>query len=236
MAATALAHLPRELAHWSAAAAPMPMPMPMTPPHSDRLALSRHTNANPQHQYGGEQHYYSNAGQLLTPPDDTPPREPHAHAHLSSSSHASSSSQRDAYAPPSSSSSSQTQTQNASTSSSQIKSPPSPSHPKPDADAAADADDAPLAWTRDWLHPWVARSGRTESAALVAEKTCEMICYLWFAASPTPASNSNSTAGVVGRRMRGIVIMGRMEGVRIMGARKGKERGRRRRRARVRCS
>ncbi|KAJ7474021.1 hypothetical protein FB451DRAFT_1398028 [Mycena latifolia] len=55
--------------------------------------------------------------------------------------------------------------------------------------AAADADDAePLAWAHDWLH--VSRA-RPESAALVAEKTCEMICYLWFA---PPPSNENATA------------------------------------------
>ncbi|KAF7306234.1 hypothetical protein MIND_00414000 [Mycena indigotica] len=48
------------------------------------------------------------------------------------------------------------------------------------------------AWARDWLH--VART-RPESSALVAEKTCEMICYLWFAptSSKRPSSPSLSS-------------------------------------------
>ncbi|KAJ7232437.1 hypothetical protein B0H12DRAFT_1192332, partial [Mycena haematopus] len=55
----------------------------------------------------------------------------------------------------------------------------------------AATEDPPLAWTRDWLH--VSRT-RPESAALVAEKTCEMICYLWFASS-TKAGKENDTGG-----------------------------------------
>ncbi|KAJ6567443.1 hypothetical protein B0H10DRAFT_2111761 [Mycena sp. CBHHK59/15] len=45
----------------------------------------------------------------------------------------------------------------------------------------------PLDWTHDWLH--VSRA-RPESAQLVAEKTCEMICYLCAA----PLSNGTTTA------------------------------------------
>ncbi|KAJ7609434.1 hypothetical protein FB45DRAFT_1066844 [Roridomyces roridus] len=51
--------------------------------------------------------------------------------------------------------------------------------------------DAPLAWAHDWLH--VSRT-RPESAALVAEKTCEMICYLWFAPSSSSAASSPPNA------------------------------------------
>ncbi|KAF7307889.1 hypothetical protein MKEN_01149500 [Mycena kentingensis (nom. inval.)] len=49
-------------------------------------------------------------------------------------------------------------------------------------------------WARDWLR--VVRT-RPESAALVAEKTCEMICYLWFApAAATSAPQSASSPPV----------------------------------------
>ncbi|KAJ7049530.1 hypothetical protein C8F01DRAFT_753718 [Mycena amicta] len=44
------------------------------------------------------------------------------------------------------------------------------------------------AWARDWLH--VART-RPESSALVAEKTCEMICYLWFAPGTSTKRSSS---------------------------------------------
>ncbi|KAJ7223592.1 hypothetical protein GGX14DRAFT_491841, partial [Mycena pura] len=61
--------------------------------------------------------------------------------------------------------------------------------PAADARVGADADtNAPLAWARDWLR--VARA-RPESAALVAEKTCEMICYLWFAPTPLSAARDS---------------------------------------------
>ncbi|KAJ8487574.1 hypothetical protein ONZ45_g14284 [Pleurotus djamor] len=41
----------------------------------------------------------------------------------------------------------------------------------------------------DWLD-----IARTRSAHFIAEKTCEMICYLWFASSPPASSSATSTS------------------------------------------
>ncbi|KAF7372377.1 hypothetical protein MVEN_00098000 [Mycena venus] len=96
-----------------------------------------------------------------------------------------------------------------STSNSCTAPPPAPpyshSAPPPSVPTAPDqpTDDTPkeesLAWTRDWLHPSSSTSlalghQRPESSALVAEKTCEMICYLWFASSVSSTASGTSTS------------------------------------------
>ncbi|KAJ7767870.1 hypothetical protein DFH07DRAFT_954760 [Mycena maculata] len=80
--------------------------------------------------------------------------------------------------------------------------PPPPEEP---ADKDGEESGEGAAWAHDWLH--VSRA-RPESAALVAEKTCEMICYLWFAPSSSAAStampslNGKTAEGVAGREGR----------------------------------
>ncbi|KAJ7742044.1 hypothetical protein B0H16DRAFT_1026033 [Mycena metata] len=210
--------LPRELAHWTAAStsqyththtqytptstshshsqyAPPPHHgghnhTPMTPPHTDAVEPRRlapgwgvaQTHLQTQSYTGGAGH----RGQLLTPPDDTPPlSEPQSNGY---------------YVPPPQSSSALTSTSTSSTAtlpSSSTTTSSSSSTAVPAPAAPTEETEEPLAWAASWLP----LSGRgRESAALVAEKTCEMICYLWFAPSvpgataSSTASNSNSTS------------------------------------------
>ncbi|KAJ7461282.1 hypothetical protein B0H11DRAFT_119738 [Mycena galericulata] len=219
--ATTLDALPRELAHWSLAAAAHhhghghptttttttatgTTTMPMTPPHTDRLhgrwveqQPQTHTNYNNNnntnflhghgHTLNASAHLNARHGQLLTPPDDTPPLDVPMDA---------------AYEPPLALAPAFASHPHA-----QRAPPPPPPHRADDerrrgniefeienADLKQEQeqqqDDAPLAWAHDWLH--VSRA-RPESAALVAEKTCEMICYLWFAPSPSPSKDASAS-------------------------------------------
>ncbi|KAF7317367.1 hypothetical protein HMN09_00473000 [Mycena chlorophos] len=161
---------------------------PMTPPHTDavqhrRLAAWVVPPPPPptQHSQRDNKAYQP---QLLTPPDDdayeSVATQKHAHASASYSSSYD-------YHPP-----------------------PATTHPPPlvsddddEDDDEHEPEDAEMSeapprperdtdsWARDWLH--VARA-RPESAALVAEKTCEMICYLWFAPSSPKRSSSPSAS------------------------------------------
>ncbi|KAJ7030192.1 hypothetical protein C8F04DRAFT_1367887 [Mycena alexandri] len=187
MAQATLDALPRELAHWTASASAMPPAYthnphphhahaghtPMTPPHTDAVEPRR--LAAP---WGTASAIYAGGnagghrGQLLTPPDDTPPLSVgHAQA-------------QEYYAPPPpprpAPSSSASSTASASTATSAATSTTAVAPDAPD-------DEPPLAWAAAWL-PLGDRRG---SAALVAEKTCEMICYLWFAPSTDRESKEN---------------------------------------------
>ncbi|KAJ6602358.1 hypothetical protein B0H10DRAFT_661466 [Mycena sp. CBHHK59/15] len=126
---------------------------PMTPPHSDAV---QHKSLPDAYLHA---HHHPRGGQLLTPPDDTPPVD-----------------RAMPQQPPQPASYTNTNTNtnaNTDTRAPQTLAPP------------------PLDWTHDWLH--VSRA-RPESAQLVAEKTCEMICYLWFApAIPSSTSTPSSS-------------------------------------------
>ncbi|KAJ6605348.1 hypothetical protein DFH09DRAFT_1353814, partial [Mycena vulgaris] len=145
--------------------------LPPPPPNS-------HSNSYAQAGLGVAQGRH---GQLLTPPDDTPaPMHGHGHGQYAPP----------ANPPPPHASSSHSHSPSHSNSHPHPHTPPppprAPSPPaRPEAHAEEQAEDeeqAPLAWAHDWLH--VSRA-RPESAARVAEKTCEMICYLWFAPGPS---------------------------------------------------
>ncbi|KAJ7046181.1 hypothetical protein C8F04DRAFT_1322875 [Mycena alexandri] len=189
MAQATLDALPRELAHWTTSASAMPPAYthtphhahgghtPMTPPHTDAVEPRRLAAAwGPNAIYAGG-NAGGHRGQLLTPPDDTPPL---------SVGHA-----QEYYAPPppsapAPSSSSSSTTASAATSTTAV---------------AADApdDEPPLAWAAAWL-PLGDRRG---SAALVAEKTCEMICYLWFAPSTDRESKEKENVGGEAKELSG---------------------------------
>jgi hypothetical protein len=214
--ATTLGALPRELAHWTSLTASTsshsshPHPLPMTPPHSDRLAQQQHSMSATSWSASAYQqqipHSHSqlcaslsmslcfNSRVPVTPPDDTPPRDsspprPSMHSYNTYS-----------YAPPAAYAPPPTYKPDPPgwpaplrAASSSALAPASTSATEDAAKAPAqDEDEPPLAWAASWLHP--TSRPAPESAALVAEKTCEMICYLWFAgAGGAAASSSNNT-------------------------------------------
>ncbi|KAF7329560.1 hypothetical protein MKEN_00218900 [Mycena kentingensis (nom. inval.)] len=148
------------LPHWSSAPPP-----PLTPPGTDAV--------RPRRLWAPPPYSASTQTQLLTPPDDEEPYPlPHPRPTCTYT--------KPPYAPAASTSSLQPY--------SPPRSPPTPCDDEDDDEAMEEVveEGSTDAWARDWLHVRAA----PESAALVAEKTCEMICYLWFA--PAPASSSQT--------------------------------------------
>ncbi|CAK5264096.1 unnamed protein product [Mycena citricolor] len=199
MAATAPAigfnALPRELASYTLSTHAL-----MTPPASERGLWARsllpsHPHLHPHstqadqdhegyhHQYThtemgmeprtspGSQtrHSYQGHSQLLTPPDDTSPMDSEPRYRYSTDGHRNASDYALSHPDPHRQSGVRHPT-------------PPPPPPEPEQEPE------PLAWTRDWL---AQSSSARDTARVVAERTCEMICYLWFAPPKRKAAEEN---------------------------------------------